>query len=46
MYKDEIKLNYGRFYGILIPLCFLFIPDDRISHLPGSFIVTKYRAMD
>ena len=46
MYKDEIKFSYGRFDGIRIPLCFIFIPADRSSHLPGNFIVTKYGAMD
>jgi hypothetical protein len=46
MYKDEIKFSYGRLDSIRIPLCFIFIPADRNNHLPGSFIATKYRAMD
>jgi hypothetical protein len=46
MYKDEISFSYGKFDGIRIPLCFIFITADRSSLLPRSFIVTKYRAMD
>jgi hypothetical protein len=46
IYKDEIKFSYGRFDGNRIPPCIIFIPADRSSHLPGSFIVTEYRAVD